>query len=75
MRAIVAAGGPVDGGTKAEAVKWHDDKVGSMGGNTAYVKGERSTAMCSQGERHEHMVSKANMQLDLAAMLRKRARR
>ncbi|KAI8475638.1 MAG: p25-alpha-domain-containing protein [Monoraphidium minutum] len=26
VRAVVTAGGPIDGGTKAEAVKWHDDK-------------------------------------------------
>lgn len=25
--AVITAGGPVDNGTKAEAVKWHDDKV------------------------------------------------
>jgi hypothetical protein len=24
---VVACGGPIDNGTKPEAVKWHDDKV------------------------------------------------
>lgn len=28
---LIKSGGPQDSGTKAEAVKWHDDKVGSPG--------------------------------------------
>lgn len=27
VAAVVASGGPQDNGTKAEPVKWHDDKV------------------------------------------------
>ncbi|KIY94588.1 hypothetical protein MNEG_13374 [Monoraphidium neglectum] len=36
VRAIVSAGGPVDGGTKAEAVRLHDDKTCYTG---VYAKG------------------------------------